>query len=164
MSSPEKKAHCIKLFKEHFVNSHNYSKAMTKFQSKFQFQTPLQFYRTARKVTKIKLVMVIVKRFSQIPPSVHQRGYNAGIIAWNIKPFSALFFDHFIQPSLPPTAKWKSLFAVLRVSSPHEKCSQFFVDSPPYDDFKISPQPICFSKSHKYDKYNKTTYKVSPFC
>ena len=54
---------------------------MTKFQSKFQFQTPLQFYRTARKVTKIKLVMVIVKRFSQIPPSVHQRGYNAGIIA-----------------------------------------------------------------------------------
>ena len=51
----------IKLFKQHFLNSDDYSKAMIKFGSKFQFQSLLQFYRTAEKVTKIKLVMVIVK-------------------------------------------------------------------------------------------------------
>ena len=33
-------------------------KAMIKFRSKFQLQILLQFYRTAEKVTKIKLVMV----------------------------------------------------------------------------------------------------------
>ena len=31
---------------------------------------------------------------------------------------------------------------------------------PPYDDFKIFPQPTCSSKSHKYDNYDKTIYKV----
>ena len=51
----------IKLFKQHFINSHDYSKAIIKFQAKFQFQILLQFYRTAEKVTKVKLVMVIVK-------------------------------------------------------------------------------------------------------
>ena len=42
--------------------------------------------------------------------------------------------------------------------------NQSFVASPPYDDFKISPQPICSSKSHNNDNYDKTTYKVHPFC
>ena len=37
------------------------SEAMNKFRSKFQFQILLQFYGTAEKVTKIKLVMVMVK-------------------------------------------------------------------------------------------------------
>ena len=37
------------------------SKAMTTFWSKFQFQILLQFYRTSEKVTKGKLVMVMVK-------------------------------------------------------------------------------------------------------
>ena len=41
------------------------SKDMIKFQSKFQFQVPLQFHRTAEEVTKIKLVMVMVKRFDK---------------------------------------------------------------------------------------------------
>ena len=41
------------------------SKAMIKFRSKFQLQILLQFYRTAEKVTKIKLVMVIVKSFDK---------------------------------------------------------------------------------------------------
>ena len=41
------------------------TKAMIKFRSKFQFQIPLQFYRTAEKVTKIKLVMVMVKSFDK---------------------------------------------------------------------------------------------------
>ena len=41
------------------------SKPMIKFQSKFQFQILLRFYRTAEKVTKIKLVMVIVKIFDK---------------------------------------------------------------------------------------------------
>ena len=31
---------------------------------------------------------------------------------------------------------------------------------PPYDDFKIFPQPICSSKPHKYENYDKTIYKV----
>ena len=38
---------------------------MIKFRSKFQFQIMLQFYRTAEKVTKIKLVMVMVKSFDK---------------------------------------------------------------------------------------------------
>ena len=38
---------------------------MIKFRSKFQFQILLQFYRTAEKITKIKLVMVIVKSFDK---------------------------------------------------------------------------------------------------
>ena len=37
------------------------SKVMIKFRSKFQFQILWQFYWTAEKVTKIKLVMVMVK-------------------------------------------------------------------------------------------------------
>ena len=41
------------------------SKAMIKFRSKFQFQILLQFYRTAEEVTKIKLVMVMVKGFDK---------------------------------------------------------------------------------------------------
>ena len=38
---------------------------MIKFRSKFQFQIILQFYRTAEKVTKIKVVIVIVKSFEK---------------------------------------------------------------------------------------------------
>ena len=38
---------------------------MIKFRSKFQFQILLQFYRTAEKGTKTKLVMVIVKSFGK---------------------------------------------------------------------------------------------------
>ena len=33
---------------------------------------------------------------------------------------------------------------------------------PPYDNFKIFPQLVCSSKSYKYKKYDKTTYRVSP--
>ena len=51
---------------QNFENSHDHSKSMIKFRTKFQFQILLQFYRTAEKVTKIKLVMVMVK-FWQIP-------------------------------------------------------------------------------------------------
>ena len=38
---------------------------MTKFRSKLQFQILLQFYRASEKVTKIKPVMVMVKRFDK---------------------------------------------------------------------------------------------------
>ena len=41
------------------------SKVMIKFWSKFQFQILLQFYRTAEKVIKIKLVMIMVKSFGK---------------------------------------------------------------------------------------------------
>ena len=41
------------------------SKAVIKFPSKFQFQILLQFYWTAEKVTKIRLVMVMVKGFDK---------------------------------------------------------------------------------------------------
>ena len=41
------------------------SKAMIRFRSKFKFQILLQFYRTSEKVTKIKLVMVMVKSFEK---------------------------------------------------------------------------------------------------
>ena len=41
------------------------SKAMIRFRSEFQFQILLQSDRTVEKVTKIKLVMVIVKSFDK---------------------------------------------------------------------------------------------------
>ena len=41
------------------------SKTMIKFRSKFQFQILLQFYGTAERVTKVKLVMVMVKSFDK---------------------------------------------------------------------------------------------------
>ena len=72
MSTPEKKEPSsvgLKSYKAFQTtlckNSHDYSKAIIKFLSKFQFQILLQFYRTAKKVTKIKLVMVIVKIFDK---------------------------------------------------------------------------------------------------
>ena len=37
------------------------SQAMIEFRSKFQFKILLQFYRTAERVTNIKLLMVMVK-------------------------------------------------------------------------------------------------------
>ena len=61
-----------------------------------------------------------------------------------MKPFFAPFLKHFIQPSPPPIAKLKSLHGLSRG--------------------QISLQPICSSKSHKCDKYDKTTYKISPYC
>ena len=47
------------------------SKAMIKFRSKFQLQILLQFYRTAEKVTKIELLMVMVESFDK-----HQHLFN----------------------------------------------------------------------------------------
>ena len=41
------------------------SKGMVEFQSKFQFQILLQFYRTAERVTKIKFVIVMVESFDK---------------------------------------------------------------------------------------------------
>ena len=38
---------------------------MVKFRTKFQIQILLQFYRTAEKVSKAKLVMVTVKSFDK---------------------------------------------------------------------------------------------------
>ena len=38
---------------------------MNKFRPKFQFQIVLRFHRTAAEVTKIKLVMVMVKCFDK---------------------------------------------------------------------------------------------------
>ena len=67
----------IKIFKQQCVNSHDCSKAMIKFRSNFQFLILLQFYRTAEKVTKNKLVMVIVKSHSWTPsppPSLIEGG------------------------------------------------------------------------------------------
>ena len=57
------------------------SKVMIKFRSKFQFQIPLQFYRT--------VVLVIVKSVDKYHhlfnlPIFYQKGYSVGIIAWNI--------------------------------------------------------------------------------
>ena len=57
-----------------------------------------------------------------------------------------------------PKLPIENLYLVSRgIKSPHKK------SPPPYDDFKISPQPICSYRSHKYDNFYKTTYKVSPF-
>ena len=41
------------------------SKGMVEFQFKFQYQILLQFYRTAERVTKIKLVIVMVESFDK---------------------------------------------------------------------------------------------------
>ena len=43
------------------------------------------------------------------------------------------------------------------INSRHKKWSRPFVACPPNDDLKISLQPTCSSKSHKYDKHDKIT-------
>ena len=81
-----------------------------------------------------------------------------------MKPFYAPFFNYFVQPSPPPIAKSKSLLGVLRGQLPNKKWSQPFLAGPYMITLKSPPQPICSSKSHKYDNYDKTTYKVPHFC
>ena len=41
------------------------SKLIIRFRSKFQFQIPLQFYKTVLQVINIKLVMAVVKNFEK---------------------------------------------------------------------------------------------------
>ena len=79
------------------------------------------------------------------------------------KPFPAPFFNHFIQPRPPPIAKLKSLDGILRGQLCH-KNGPIPLWFAPYMITSKSPppQPICSSKSYKYDNCNKTTYKVSP--
>ena len=77
------------IFQNHFVNSHDYSKAMVKFRSKFQFESLLQFYRTAEKVTKIKLVMVLVESFEE-----YHHLFNLHLVTILFLFFSQLRFKH----------------------------------------------------------------------
>ena len=83
------------------------------------------------------------------------------------KHLPAPFFNHFIQPNHPAIAKLISLHGVLRGQLPAEKRSHHFAACPRFDNFKVHTphtQPICFSKSCKYENYGKTKYKVSPYC
>ena len=83
------------------------------------------------------------------------------------KLFPAPFFNHFIQPSPPPIAKLKSLHGVLRGQLPHKNGPvAFWLALLFHTMTSKSPslQPIYSSKSYKYDKYNKTTYRVFPYC
>ena len=70
------------------------------------------------------------------------------------KLFPAQFFYHFMQPSPPPIVKLKYLNDVMRGQ---HKNGPMPLKLAPYDNFKISPQPTCSSKSYKYDNYDKTT-------
>ena len=82
------------------------------------------------------------------------------------KLFSAPIFKHFIQSNPPTIVKLKSLGRVWRGQLPHKNGDiSFHLASRPYDNFKISPNlSACSSKSYKYDKYDKTTYCVFPYC
>ena len=45
--------------------------------------------------------------------------------------------------------------------APHKSSSCLWLfPFPPYDNFK-KPLPLCFSRSHKYNNYDKATYIVS---
>ena len=54
------------------------------------------------------------------------------------KSFSAPFFNHFIEPSLPLISKLKSLHGVSKGQLHHKNCP-ILCRLPPYDNFKISP-------------------------
>ena len=102
-------------------------------------------------------------KYIEYKGSLHHKEYSAEIITWNIKPFTDPCFHYFIQASSPPFDKLNSLHGVLRGHLPHKKWSHLFeAYSLPYDDFKISPQPIWSSKPHKYDNYHKATHKFPP--
>ena len=72
------------------------------------------------------------------------------------KLFPAQFFYQFMQPSPPPIVKLKYLNDVMRGQHKNGPMP-LKLAPPPYDNFKISPQPTCSSKSYKYDNYDKTT-------
>ena len=94
----------------------------------------------------------------------------------------APFFNHFIECNPPSIAKLKSLHGVLRDQlAPYKWCPLCVVCNPPtppppppqYDNFKIlhpqththtHTQALCYFKSYKFDNYDKTTNKVSPYC
>ena len=81
------------------------------------------------------------------------------------KLFPAPFFNHIIQTSPRIIAKLNSLHVVLRGQVPPLTWSHPFVARTPYDNFKIYHfPPKLISKSYKYNNYDKTTYKVSPYC
>ena len=82
------------------------------------------------------------------------------------KLFPAPIFKHFIQSNPPTIVKLKSLGRVWSGQLPHKNGAiSFHLASRPYDNFKISPNlSACSSKSYKYDKYDKTTYCVFPYC
>ena len=72
------------------------------------------------------------------------------------KLFPAQFFYQFMQPSPPPIVKLKYLNDVMRGQHKNGPMP-LKLAPPPSDNFKISPQPTCSSKSYKYDNYDKTT-------
>ena len=82
------------------------------------------------------------------------------------KLFPAPIFKHFIQSNPPTIVKLKSLDRVSRGQLLHKNGPiSFHLASRPYNNFKISPNlSACSSKSYKYEKYDKTTYRVSPYC
>ena len=90
------------------------SKVMIKFRSKFQFQIPLQFYRT---VGKVETLMVVVKGFDKcdhlfsLPILVTIFIF---MIEVQAKHFTVSFLNYFIQPS----PQLKLLHGVLRDQLP----------------------------------------------
>ena len=78
------------------------------------------------------------------------------------KQFPAPFINQFIQPS-PPIAKSKGVnFPHKHAPIPLCLCG---LPPPPFDNFNPPPlPPTSPSKSYKYDSYDKTEYKVSPYC
>ena len=88
--------------------------------------------------------------------------YSAAIIAWNIN-FSLPHFLTIHPIQLSSNCKIKIFTWSLQESIPPRKWSHPFVVFPPYN-FKISRKPICSTKSYKNGNYDRTTYKVSPYC
>ena len=74
-------------------------------------------------------------------------------------------YKYFPTPFFTPAiTKSKSLHGVLRVNFPHKNGPIPLWLAPHLISTKSSPQPICSSKSCKYDNYDNTKYKVSPYC
>ena len=82
------------------------------------------------------------------------------------KHFPAPFFNHFIQRSPRTIAKLKSLHGVFKFLHKNGPINLWLV--PPTSHLTTSKcpptQPICSSKSYKYNNYDKAKYKVSLCC
>ena len=108
---------------------------MVKFRSKFQIQIFSQFYRTAEKVSKAKLVMVIVKSLGKYD---HLLNLHMLVII--------LLFHDWDSSTL-------NILKLKEVNSPHKKWSLPFIACSQYNNLKIS-KPIRSYKSHKYDNHD----------
>ena len=106
------------------------------------------------------IVMLALPNFGHMITFTNDLSHVIKLFWWrNIKSFSAPFSTISSNLALLQLPNENLYLVSGGVNSPNKVWSQPFLACPQYDDFS---QPICSSKSHKHNNYDKTIYKVPP--